>query len=131
MTNGRDPRRRRPPTPVGRRDRGSSRVGLCLTVSGLILALILVGTLIVCFLTSILNIAEFSTANEGRYTPQELADAAGIKLGEKIWSVDTKKAGRKILETYTEIGSIKVKRELPDKIIFEPVYASAKYYISL
>ena len=131
MTNGRDPRRRRPPTPVGRRDRGSSRAGLYLTVSGLILALILVGTLIVCFLTSILNIAEFSTANEGRYTPQELADAAGIKLGEKIWSVDTKKAERKILETYTEIGSIKVKRELPDKIIFEPVYASAKYYISL
>ncbi len=130
---GRDPRRsgNRPASNAGRRRKGGSRVGSYLTVAGLILALILVGALIVCFLTSILNISEFATANEGRYSPQELAEAAGIKMGEKIWSVDVKKAERGILETYTEIGSVKVTRELPDRIIFEPVYASAKYYVAL
>ncbi|MBO5279886.1 MAG: FtsQ-type POTRA domain-containing protein [Clostridia bacterium] len=132
MTGGRDPRRSGRPRPnAGRRARTGSRTGFYLTVVGLILALLVIGALIVCFLTSILNISEFATANEGRYTPQELAEAAGIKLGEKIWSVDTKKAERNILETYTEIGSVKIKRELPDRVIFEPVYATAKYYIAL
>ena len=113
------------------RRKKSSRAGTYLTVGGLIAALLVVGALIVCFLTSILNVSEFATANEGRYSPQELAEAAGIELGKKIWSVDVKEAERKILETYTEIGSVKVRRELPDRIVFEPVYASAKYYISL
>lgn len=134
MTGGRDPRRsvgRRQSIPAGRRGARSSRVGSYLIVAGLIVALIVVGTLIVCFLTSVLNISAFATVNEGRYSPQELAEAAGIKLGEKIWSVDTKKAERNILETYTEIGSVKIKRELPDRVIFEPVYATAKYYIAL
>ncbi len=134
MTGGRAPRtsgRRSRPTAKTRRKRGISRVGSYLTVAGLILALVVVGALIVCFLTSILNVSQFVTANEGRYSPQELADAAGIKSGEKIWSVDVKKAEQRILETYTEIGSVKVRRELPDRIIFEPVYASAKYYIAL
>ena len=96
MTGGRDPRRSGRPRPnAGRRARTGSRTGFYLTVVGLILALLVIGALIVCFLTSILNISEFATANEGRYTPQELAEAAGIKLGEKIWSVDTKKSGTK------------------------------------
>lgn len=134
MTGGSDPRRsgrRQNPVSMPARNQKKSRAGSYLTVGGLILALLVIGTLIVCFLTSILNISEFSTANEGRYSPQELAEAAGIELGDKIWSVDVKEAERKILDTYTEIGSVKVKRDLPDKIIFEPVYASAKYYIAL
>lgn len=134
MTGGRDPRRSgrgQRPVSMSARNQKKSRAGSYLTVGGLILALLVIGTLIVCFLTSILNIAEFSTANEGRYSPQELAEAAGIELGDKIWSVDVKDAERKILDTYTEIGSVKVKRDLPDKIVFEPVYASAKYYIAL
>lgn len=134
MTGGHDPRRsgrRQAPVSDPRRRQKNSRFGSYLTVGGLMLALLVVGTLIVCFLTSILNISEFSTPNEGRYSPQELAEAAGIELGDKIWSVDVKAAERNILANYTEIGSVKVKRELPDRIVFEPVYASAKYYIAL
>ena len=130
MTGGRDPRYGGGGGARRRRGGGSS-VGSFLTVAGLILALVVIGALIVCFLTSILNVSEFVTANEGRYSPQELAAAAGIEQGVKIWSVDVKKAEQSILETYTEIGSVKVKRVLPDKIVFEPVYASAKYYVAL
>lgn len=115
-----------------RRDRrDGSRTGFYLTVAGLVLALLVVGALIVCFLTSILNVSEFATLNEGRYSPDELAEAAGIKMGEKIYSVDLDRAERNILEAFTEIGSVTVRRDLPDRIIFEPVYASAKYFIAL
>ena len=113
MTGGSDPRRsgrRQNPVSMPARNQKKFRAGSYLTVGGLILALLVIGTLIVCFLTSILNISEFSTTNEGRYCPQELAEAAGIELGDKIWSVDVKEAERKILDTYTEIGSVKVKR---------------------
>ncbi len=110
---------------------GESRLGFYLTVGGLILALIIIGALIVLFLTSVFNIAEFDTVNEGRYTPEELAEAGEIKKGEKIYSADLERAERLILEEFTEIGSIRVSRDLPNRIIFEPVYASAKYYIEL
>ncbi len=115
--------------PITGRER--PRVGFYLTVLGLILALVLMGALILCFLTSFLNISEFYTPNEGRYSADVLAQAGGLELGVKIYSADIEEAERRILDTYPEIGSVKITRELPDRIAIAPVYATAKYFVSI
>ena len=105
------PRRRVTKAQLRRKQR-LRKFGLVLLVA----AVLTVGTVLT--VTLLFKTENFRIEGESRYTEQELCEAAGIVQGENMFSFKLKESEENIFKKLPYVESIKVRRRLPDTVVF-------------
>lgn len=83
------------------------------------------------FFKQFLKISKFEISGVTVYETSELAGAAGIKKGDRLYRVDTKKAEERILGSCTYLESVRVERVFPNKIRFEVESRDPMWYLEI
>lgn len=91
-------------------------------------AIIVIGMILIGFFSSYFNVKKINVSGTGKYTEEELIEASGLECGIKLYRADTGKARKKILESFTGLYDVKVRKVLPSEIVIEPIYEVPKYY---
>lgn len=128
---GAPPRRRKQRR--GRRGSASKRNGGGSGLAVIILLIVtfaaLIGLVLYGFLSSFFNLKSISLAKEGKHTDVEIIAASEIKLGTKVYLINSREAEAKIREKYPEISYAKVEKIFPSEIIIDLVYEVPRYYV--
>ncbi len=82
-------------------------------------------------LTVLFKIDTISVSGTSRYSAEEITQTTGIKKGENLFLADTSSAQKKVLQKLPYIGSVKVSRHLPARVMIsvteEPVSGVVAY----
>lgn len=117
------PPRRRVTKAQLRRKKKMRKFGLAV----LITAVVTVGVVLV--VTLLFKVKNFRIEGECRYTEQELCAAAGIKTEDNMFSFTIKTSEEQIAKTLPYIENIKVRRRLPDTVVFFVEPATEMYAV--
>ena len=96
-----------------------------LLVFYLLTILTVVTAAIVLSLTVLFQIDEIQVTGTSRYSKEEIIKACTVKTGENLFLADTGQAARTIEQKLPYIGSAKVSRRLPAKIVIAVTEAKA------
>lgn len=78
---------------------------------------------------SFIEVKDFELSGVTQYEKSMLASASGIKLGDKIYSLDLEKAEQNILAEFPYIQTVTIERRLSGKIIFRVEERRAVWYM--
>lgn len=76
-------------------------------------------------------ISDISVEGEGLYTKEEICEAAGVEIGDALFSFSSKKAEEKLVAALPYIGELEVKRSIPDRITLTVKYEEPVYYTDI
>ena len=77
--------------------------------------LVLIVVLCVCLFTPIFGVSEITVEGNVKLTAEELIETSGIKAGQNVFRINTKKAAAKIKES-PYVDDVKIERKFPAKI---------------
>lgn len=77
--------------------------------------LVLIVVLCVCLFTPIFGVSEITVEGNVKLTAEELIETSGIKAGQNVFRINTKKATAKIKES-PYVDDVKIERKFPAKI---------------
>ncbi len=98
------------------------------TITAATLFVAVIATLVFCF--AIGSPIKTITANgKSVYSSEEIVSACGIVPGENIFTVSQKKVNTILTSSLPYVGSVKIKREFPDKLTLTVTATSEKYLI--
>ena len=83
------------------------------------------------FVKQYLKISKFEVSGLTVYETAELAGAAGIRKGDRLYLINTDKAEEQILSKCTYLESVRVKRIFPNKIRFEVESREPMWYLEI
>lgn len=90
-----------------------------------------------CFLSvfgifkSFLRATKFDVSEGSHYEASELAMIAGIKRGDRLYSLDKKELSERILESCPYVEEIKIRTSFPNKIKFITKERQAIWYVEI
>lgn len=108
----------------GKRDK---RTAILILITALMAIVALISTFFV--IRSFLEVKDFELSGVTQYEKSMIASASGIKLGDKIYSLDLGKAEQNILDQFPYIQTVKIERRLSGKIIFRVEERRAVWYM--
>lgn len=117
----------------GRRGGFLSRVnfGTVFAVLGALIAAGIIAFILLWFFSSYFNVRSISLSESGKYSAEEVISASGLTTGVKLYSVDADTAEKRILESFPEMKSVKVRKELPCDLVIDIAYELPRYYITV
>lgn len=80
---------------------------------------------------SFLTVKEFELSGVTQYDRSEIAVASGIRMGDRIYSLDLDAAEKALLEACPYIASVEIERRLSGKVIFRVEERMAMWYIAV
>ncbi len=95
-----------------RRRRGGGFILTLLTICVVVAAIVMSGTVF-------LKVAEISVTGSEKYDAKEIIETSGIETGDNMFMINKFDVANRILDKYPYIESIKIRRKLPDKFIFQ------------
>ena len=95
-----------------RRRRSGGFILTLLTICIVVAAIVMSGTVF-------LKVAEISVTGSERYDPKEIIATSGIETGDNMFTINKFDVANRILDKYPYIESIKIRRKLPDKFVFQ------------
>ena len=96
------------------------------TITAATLAVAGIATLIFCFAVGS-PVKTITASGKSVYSSDEIVSACGIVPGENIFTVSEKKVNAILTSALPYIGSVKVKRDFPDKLSLTVTATSEKY----
>ncbi|MCQ2353647.1 MAG: FtsQ-type POTRA domain-containing protein [Clostridia bacterium] len=103
---------------------------IMLVVFGVLLAVLLIYP-IAQFCRSKLIINDVWVEGESPYTAEEMMSAAGLKLGDLLYSQNKSKAAELMLQNLPYLDTCKVIRKLPDKLVIKVTSSQALMYAKI
>ncbi len=100
-------------------------IAVVLLLVGLTLGVVITGYLL------LFNISEFHVEGETPYTDEEIFAAAGVKLGDGLFSFSSVKAGERLSANLPGISELKVDRHIPNGVTFKVKYEVPVYYTEI
>lgn len=88
---------------------------------------IIIATVLVLFL--FFNISQITVSGDGVYSEAEIIEASGIKIGDNLIFISSKKLNTKLTETLPYVGSVKIKRHLPATLEIIVAETTAEYAV--
>jgi len=76
-------------------------------------------------------VSDITVMGESPYSEEEICAAAGVNIGDSLYSFSSKKAEEKLMAALPYIGSLEVEREAPDKVTLTVKCESAVYYTDI
>ncbi len=110
---------------------GDSRKGFWLVLILIVFLILLIGFILVSFMTSLFNVSSIELSEEGKYSLEEIISVSGIKMSEKIYKIDTGEAKENILSEFPDIVDVKIKKKLPSEILITITYDTPVYYVKV
>ncbi len=83
------------------------------------------------FVKQYMKVAKFELSGIGIYEASELAGAAGIKKGDRLYGIDIEEAKEQILSRYIYIESVEIKRVFPNKVRFVIESRTPSWYLEI
>lgn len=99
------------------------------TITAGILLAAVTATLVYCFAVGS-PIAVIEVSGKSAYSSGEVISACGVVTGENIFTVSEKKVNAVLCRALPYIGSVKLKRNFPDKLVLVVTPTSEKYLIA-
>ena len=99
------------------------------TITAGILLAAVTATLVYCFAVGS-PIAAIEVSGKSAYSSGEVISACGVVTGENIFTVSEKKVNAVLCRALPYIGSVKLKRNFPDKLVLVVTPTSEKYLIA-
>lgn len=82
-------------------------------------------------LRSFLPVKEFVLSGVTQYDRSAIAGASGIKLGDKLYSIDVDEAERRMLDECPYLESVEIKRKFPGTVVFRVVERTPMWYVDV
>ncbi|MDO4380962.1 MAG: FtsQ-type POTRA domain-containing protein [Clostridia bacterium] len=98
------------------------------TITAATLVVAVIATLVFCFAVGS-PVKTITASGKSVYSSDEIVSACGIVPGENIFTVSEKKVNAVLTSSLPYIGSVKVKRDFPDKLSLTVTATSEKYLI--
>ncbi len=105
-----------------------SRVKGFLIISALLLIAVFIAVVLLNLFTSYFDLKYIKVEGLLGNSEEEITEASGIKLGEKLYSLNASEAEKAILSEYPYLLRAKVKRKLPDTAVIELTYDTPMYF---
>lgn len=102
---------------------------LLISVTALMAILALISAFFV--IRSFLPVREFELSGVTQYEKSMLASVSGIRVGDKIYSLDLEAAEARMLEEFPYLQSVEIERRLSGKIIFRVEERKAVWYMEV
>ena len=86
---------------------------------------------LVALLSLLFPVKKFEIKGDTHYEQEELIDASGIRLGDRLYWLNAKKAEDALLEGCPYLKNVDIKRKFPNKICFEVEESVPGWYIQV
>ncbi len=83
------------------------------------------------YICSFLPVTRFELSGVTQYDKAEIIEQSGISAGDKLYSVSTKQAEKRLLENCFYLEEVYVEREFPNKIVIRAVEKVAQWYVEV
>lgn len=83
------------------------------------------------YVCSFLPVKKFELVGITQYEKSEIIELSGIKDGDRLYSVDTKKAEEKLLGSCFYLEEVHIERKFPDKIVISVTERVPEWYIEV
>ena len=80
---------------------------------------LIVAGAIIASLTVFLKVSDIEVSGSSRYTPEQLIESSGIKVGDNLFGVNKFDSIEKIKSDFPYIEDVKITRRLPDTFVFQ------------
>lgn len=81
--------------------------------------------------TVFFNIKLINVTGISKYTSEDIIEITGVKSGDNLFRINIENIENNILNELVYIDSVKIKRELPDKLYIECVQSEIEYSVKL
>ena len=102
-----------------------------LTPAVLILLAIIVGCVLFSIFSSFFDLKAINVIGLAGHSEEEIIETSGFELGKKLYSIRTDGAKRNILEKYSNIARVDIKKQFPAGILIELTYEVPKYFVEI
>ncbi len=83
------------------------------------------------YIRSFLPVTRFELLGVTQYDSAELVAAAGVKAGDKLYSIDVGEIEKTLLEKFYYIDEVYVDRKFPNKLVFNIIEKIPGWYIAV
>ena len=102
-----------------------------IAIAIVMLAAVLTVVCIFKVVSGFMRVSEFEITGASSYEREEIITASGIKMRDKLYSIDKKEVEKRIMRECPYISSVKVKRSFPNKVKIEVESFAAAWYIEI
>lgn len=95
-----------------------------------IITLAVLAIAVVASLTIGFDIEEIKVEGESRYSVEKIIAKSGVSTGDNLWRTSSKKVSNNLTKSLPYIGSVKLKREIPSRLILIIEDTSPKFALT-
>ena len=90
-----------------------------------------VAFVLIALVSLLFPVKKFEMTGDTHYEQEELIDASGIRLGDRLYWLSASKAEQALMEGCPYIKSVNIKRKFPNKICFEVEERVPGWYVQI